>query len=275
VTVLVLAFFLSLAVTLLAKQYGFFVLTSSRPSIKLTFAQTMGGLCLYFFCYLLFLPLLYAVVSFLLKKDIKSVLWLGFWQWSSLVALLVILLLYCRLISCLKELLWGDKKPSLRSFAKDFGLGALAWLISYPSVLLINLIITGLLKQFGFQGLEEQEAITQVKMTMHEPWLFAAMVVGVIAIVPVTEELLFRGLLQTYLRSRLGRGMSIVLTSALFAGVHFSNSQGMRNVELILSLFVLSCYLGFLYERQKTLWAPIGLHMTFNAITTAFLILSS
>ena len=58
-----------------------------------------------------------------------------------------------------------------------------------------------------------------------------------------------------------------MIASLIFAAFHFSTSQGLNNIELLVSLFVLSCFLGFLYERQESLLASMALHATFNAIS--------
>ncbi|MBI3211827.1 MAG: CPBP family intramembrane metalloprotease [Simkania negevensis] len=44
---------------------------------------------------------------------------------------------------------------------------------------------------------------------------------------------------------------------------HLSSSQGVGNI----SLFIFALYLGFLYEKQCSLFASIALHMTFNSIS--------
>jgi membrane protease YdiL (CAAX protease family) len=102
---------------------------------------------------------------------------------------------------------------------------------------------------------------------MEFPWLFWSSVILIVTLVPFLEEVLFRGFLQTWLRRVVGVSGAIWLTALTFALFHFSTSQGADNVELISSLFVLGCFLSFLRERQRSLWAPIGLHAAFNAIS--------
>jgi uncharacterized protein len=68
---------------------------------------------------------------------------------------------------------------------------------------------------------------------------------------------------------------SILLASLIFAFFHFSYSQGIDNIEVITSLFVFSCFLGFVYERQQSLWASVGLHALFNAISVVLIVLET
>jgi membrane protease YdiL (CAAX protease family) len=90
------------------------------------------------------------------------------------------------------------------------------------------------------------------------------LVVAAAVLAPIQEELLFRGLLQTTLRSYLNRPwIAIAATSALFAGVHFPNITHMP------ALFALAMGLGYSYEKSGSLWQPIFMHALFNATAIA------
>lgn len=81
---------------------------------------------------------------------------------------------------------------------------------------------------------------------------------------PIIEEVLFRGLLQTGLfHTRLvaSRWGAIVVGSALFILVH----AGMP-LHAFPVLFVLSLGLGYVYERTGSLYAPMLIHASFNAL---------
>lgn len=94
-------------------------------------------------------------------------------------------------------------------------------------------------------------------------WL---LVFTAVVIVPVYEELLFRGHLQSLLRHYLGRSWAaILLTSGAFAVVHPWWSGP--------SIFVLSVCLGYAYERRGNLWLPMMIHSLFNAISILFSVL--
>ena len=85
---------------------------------------------------------------------------------------------------------------------------------------------------------------------------------------PIIEEFLFRGCLMTYLKRYMPPKGAITLSALCFSLFHFAPSQGFGNISLVASLFVLALFLGFIYERQASLFASIGLHMTFNAVST-------
>lgn len=168
--------------------------------------------------------------------------------------------------------IWVQGKITKERLIFDFSLGVVTWLIAFPLVVTIAQMSDLLL--YLFLGVEsyEQVAVRFLKMALESPLLLTAALTTVLCAAPVIEEWLFRGFLQTFFRKHLGTKAAILLSSLCFSLFHLSISQGWGNVSLALSLFAFAWYLGFIYERQKSLIASIGLHMTFNAVS-AFRIL--
>ncbi len=100
----------------------------------------------------------------------------------------------------------------------------------------------------------------------------ATILVGVIivAIVPICEEVLFRGFLFAGLRTQLGPWVAATLTAVLFGAAHLSGDNA--NPAAALQLAALGGMLCFTYHRSGSLWTSIGLHMLNNAISFAVLI---
>lgn len=167
---------------------------------------------------------------------------------------------------------WGN---SSHFWFFNWSVGALTWVIVYPWVVAVNQLITFLLLVItGSSTHVDQLAVKQVKAALSNNWLLSATAITVIVIVPIVEEILFRGLLQMWLKKICGQYKAIIITSVAFASFHFSTSQGVGNIEFLLSLFILSCYLGFIRERQSSLWASIGLHSTFNLVSFSLILMS-
>lgn len=168
-----------------------------------------------------------------------------------------------------RTLYWGaaEHRP-----LRDILFGAASWLVSYPWVLVISNLTALIMLFFGPLPETDQVAVKQLKNSMQDPLLFGMTVLAIIFLVPLAEEVLFRGILQRSIAKYLGRWQAIALSSIIFAFFHFSTTQGWNNIELILSLFTLSCYLGLIYEKRGSIWAPVGLHMAFNAISIAFIL---
>lgn len=91
--------------------------------------------------------------------------------------------------------------------------------------------------------------------------LAVSIVLMAVVVAPLAEELLFRGLVQSTIRSWVGRPWAAVgLTSVFFAVIH-------QNVEHWPALFVLGAGMGYAYERSGSLWQPILIHVLFNGTT--------
>ena len=129
----------------------------------------------------------------------------------------------------------------------------------------------------------------QLEMIKAYPQLQLRILTFVVAVVtaPVLEEMIFRGLFQTVIRSilesrsstshakklghhRFGAGrnrawLSILISSGLFSMVH-------GNVPHWPALFVLGVCLGYAYEKSGSLFRPIFIHAFFNAVTIIFVL---
>lgn len=78
-------------------------------------------------------------------------------------------------------------------------------------------------------------------------------------LVPITEELLFRGLIFRWLRGRLDFAAAAVVSSVVFGLAH------QRPVQVVVTT-VLGFALAWLYERSRSLVPAILLHQTYNTI---------
>lgn len=113
---------------------------------------------------------------------------------------------------------------------------------------------------FGISLASEREQqieneIVQAKNTnMLAAWA-SVLVIGIL--VPIAEELLFRGVVQTYLVRRLGALAGILLSSFWFALLHM-------DVALLAPLFVIGMGLGFVRHRYQSIWGAIVLHAINN-----------
>jgi membrane protease YdiL (CAAX protease family) len=92
-----------------------------------------------------------------------------------------------------------------------------------------------------------------------------------VAVAPIAEELLFRGLLQKGLRPRLGRIGSVATAALLFTAVHIEDG-GIGSVHV--SILLLGLFLGSVYELSGRLRLCIALHVLHNAITLLVLLVS-
>ena len=158
--------------------------------------------------------------------------------------------------------------PHPKPILTDFLMGILSWIIGFPLVIAVGQLVDMLLYLFFQFDNYEQVAVHYLKTTLESPPMLAVALFTILIAAPVIEEFLFRGCLQTFFKRFVAPKKAIVLSALSFALFHFSLSQGIGNISLIASLFTFALFLGFIYERQASLFASIGLHMTFNFVST-------
>ncbi len=165
--------------------------------------------------------------------------------------------------------IWKDWSiPHPKPILTDFWMGVMTWFISFPLVIAIGQLADMLLFYFfGFENYE-QVAVRYLKTTLNSPPMLAVALFTILLAAPVIEEFLFRGCLQTFFKRYFPPQGAIVLSALCFSLFHFSPSQGIGNISLVASLFLFALFLGFIYERQASLFASVGLHMMFNTVST-------
>jgi tetratricopeptide (TPR) repeat protein len=85
------------------------------------------------------------------------------------------------------------------------------------------------------------------------------LLVPMFVIVPVAEELLFRGLLYNALRRHMMPIIAIVLQALVFVLAHYNMPE--TNIIYLLIVFISGIVLAGVYEWRKTIWSPIALHV--------------
>ncbi len=148
-------------------------------------------------------------------------------------------------------------------------LAVFAWIISFPVVLFLNQLSDWFLSTVLHIGqLPDQLAVYFLKMTFGYPLYFILTMITIIFFAPMIEETLFRGFLQSFIRTHLGSKQAIWITSLLFSLFHYSPEQKMANLTIVTSLFAFSLFLGLVYEKRG-LFASMTLHALFNGINVA------
>lgn len=163
----------------------------------------------------------------------------------------------------------GEEFYSKYRLIKDVINAIKTWILSVLAVAFVSQTSLALLQLLGYKTKIEQVAVQNLQGSAGDPQLFMVLAFAIVFAAPIYEEIVFRGYLQGWLKGRVGRAGAVVITSLVFALVHYAPEQGIGNVSIIASLFTLSCFLGFLYERQQSLIAAILLHGIFNFVTAA------
>ena len=150
----------------------------------------------------------------------------------------------------------------LRTLPTDIGFAFLHLLAIWPLIMAVMSLTVLLARQFAGEQFEvpSHEALKIITESPSFP-LQVLMIVTAVILAPLVEEMLFRGLLQSMVRSYFhGPWTAILISSAVFAVIH-------ENFTHWPSLFVLAVGLGYAYEKSGSLLRPILMHAAFNGIS--------
>lgn len=153
-----------------------------------------------------------------------------------------------------------------QTLLRDAGWAAVNLVAVYPLIIGGIVLVTFIGKMLAGEEFAIPTHQSLEELTASEPRMQVLLILLVTAVVPVMEEMLFRGLMQSALKTILpGVWPAIIATSILFALVHYSTHA--------LSIFALSCCMGYAYERSGSLFRSIFIHILFNAssVTAAML----
>lgn len=84
-------------------------------------------------------------------------------------------------------------------------------------------------------------------------------ILSVVLVIPIFEEVLFRGLIYNELKTHLNIIIAIILQGAIFAVSHGNMLQGIYT-------FIMGVVLAIVYNKTGSIVAPILFHITYNLL---------
>ncbi len=143
----------------------------------------------------------------------------------------------------------NPQRAALLGLLAAFTFLPLAWLLQMGVAALMSLLHVAPDAQAAVQAL--QDAPTWVQRL---PLGFVAIVLA-----PPAEEMLFRGLIYSFVKSAGFPRLALWGTTLLFAAIHW-------NLLSFIPLVLLALMLTWLYEKTDNLLAPIAAHSLFNTL---------
>jgi membrane protease YdiL (CAAX protease family) len=153
-----------------------------------------------------------------------------------------------------KRPLFGLQAP--RPWGMTGGWGALITAALVVGVVLAVLVVSGVVGLFLDPG--EEQGLLPDRWRPERAAQYAVNFVVVAGLVPIVEELLFRGLGFTLLR-RFGDNAAVIATGVLFAAAH-----GLVEAFPVIAVFGLG--LAFLRARTESVYPCMAAHAVFNSI---------
>lgn len=136
-------------------------------------------------------------------------------------------------------------------------------LISLVGLLSFNVIVTLL---FELLNLEiGTNAIIELGSSL-DPIYYIYLIPVMILFVGPIEEIMVRGIIQGSFRQNFTKNKSIIITSFIFGLLHIIAVDGLiQTTTYVVSTFVLSTILGYVYERTESIAVPSIVHGLYNS----------
>jgi membrane protease YdiL (CAAX protease family) len=259
---LVIAFYLSFFIFLFLRKKNFFQFDNDKK-IPIRLREVLIAFGVYIFTNIVLFPFTLLITKNTLKLNGSAILAMA----STLFNVFIISFLVFFFLKTKKEIfkeIWKGSS-SKTTYLNDAKTGFLFWILTFPITLLTYHLLNFLTKHlFKVKNLKEQVTVEYLKSLSPFTIYFFLFALTAIVLAPFIEELLFRGFLQNFFKKYFNIKISICLSSFCFAIFHFAFSQKLANITILGTLFVLSLFLGILYEKQKSLLSPIILHAASN-----------
>lgn len=146
---------------------------------------------------------------------------------------------------------------------KWFGTGFLYYCSAIP-VLMILGMITKIIGDFFSIPLEPQAPLKMLKQET-SPFNLTLISIFVVVAAPFFEEIFFRGFVYPLMKKFLGFRWAMILSSVLFAMLHFS-------FLAFLPITCIGLFLAYLYEKTGSLFSSIVFHCLNNLMAVLIVI---
>ncbi|MEW6160336.1 MAG: type II CAAX endopeptidase family protein [Verrucomicrobiota bacterium] len=156
---------------------------------------------------------------------------------------------------------FGFNAPGLK---RSLTLAVILWIVVVPVAWSLSRL-SGEIMTYFQMPVEKQVAVQTLETSTS---ILEMVLIGIAAIIiaPVTEEMIFRGVLYPVIKQHGFPRIALWGTSLLFAAIH-------ANMMTFVSLMLLAIFLTLLYETTDNLLAPMVTHSLFNA-TNYFILIS-
>ena len=164
---------------------------------------------------------------------------------------------------------WNFLRESFDRFVGNLRGAVLAMVIAYALQLVLTLGLQALMSVFGELETPNNDAINELANIEYKK-IFAVAVL----MAPITEEVLFRGVLFGSLARRhrwLGWVVSVAVC-CLYHGWQFAVVEQDWTVLIAAAEYIpLTVAITYCYDRTQTIWTPIFFHIFTNSLALAYM----
>lgn len=155
----------------------------------------------------------------------------------------------------------GLRGTPLYWFLAGIGLSVVALPVRVAAGLIVHFALGGTL-----ENVSGVDSAALFPLVAHPAWTGAPIVLLGGVLVPLTEEIVFRGVLYGWLRKHMGVPLALLVSAVAFGSIH-------SGVATAVAAGIMGLILAVSYEYSKSLWVPVVLHALNNTVLLGFLFL--
>ncbi len=226
-----------------------------KLSISMTRGEVILGWLLMAF-QLLILPVVAVILNSLLPAPLSDT--------HLNIALFIAEFLFAILI--FHKFLASSAQLSLHTPFRCLRFAVLGLVLYYIGSFLVGLLIASV--SVDFSNVNDSNIYTLVQEN------YALMKLCTVLLVPVTEELLYRGLIFRGLQKK-NRLVAYLVSAGVFSMIHVVGYIGTASATTLLLCLLqyipAGLSLAWAYEKADSIWAPILIHMTVNQVSISLM----
>ena len=230
-------------------------MAKKKSTAALSHGETVTGL-IFLALYLFVLPLIKAPAFGLAEKLLDL----------SLSASLENAIYYYLLFAVTIVIFHGYLCRTSRRFLDNLGLACQTVGVGLAALYAITELLFRLRAAWLHTGVKLNDSVISAQIRS-APW---STLLIVVLLAPFIEEVLFRGLVSGGLKSR-SRAVAYAVSCLLFAFLHVwqfaAVHQDLTYFLLMLQYLVPGLVLAWCYDRSRTLWASLGVHVLANLLS--------
>ncbi len=143
--------------------------------------------------------------------------------------------------------------------------GIATFMVAIPVLFVVSNAWEYLLDRAGIPA--DRQTLVDIVENTRSTGLRTTLILEATLLVPFSEELLFRGGLFRYARTRMNRWAAVVLTSLIFGALHVGWGHPVTGLASLMPLSALAVLFCLAYERTGTLGTVVVAHALFNLNT--------
>ena len=230
---------------------GLFVWPNPEKHRDLPFVLVCMGAALFL------LPALFPTETLFSSTSVSQVSFHGVFVFSAFLFFLLGLPL-----PITKSILYAGSSSSTTSWLSATKSGVRMWVVTVTATQILARSLQWIFPLILPSRLFQEQVITEEvreHLSQDPKFLYICCIA---VLIPIAEEIFFRGILQNFFKNTLSRHKAIVASSLIFAVTHTEASLG--SLIFVPTLFVFSLCAGSIYEKTRHIAAPITLHILFN-----------